>query len=75
MDNSVDVLEWPNSLNPTLDSILIKHLWKDLRMSVLQQSPSSQSLGGSAERNIPKSVCAELLVSYPREVKYMKIKK
>lgn len=74
MDNSVDVLEWPSSLNPTLDSTLSKHLWKDLRMSVLQQSPSSQS-GGSAERNIPKSVCAKLLASYPKEVKYMKIKK
>ena len=67
-DNFVNVLEWP-SQSPDLNPV--KHLWRDLKMSVYRRSSNLTELEWicSEERHkIPKSRCANLVASYPRRL-------
>jgi transposase len=68
-DQSLNVLEWP-SQSPDLNPI--KHLWRDLEISVQQRSPSTltelERICREEWEKLPKYMCAKLLVSYPRKL-------
>ena len=68
-DDSVNVLKWP-SQSPDLNPI--KHLWRDLKTAVHQQSPSNptelERICREACQKIPKSRFAKLATSCPRRL-------
>jgi transposase len=68
-DKSLNVLEWPSQsleLNP------IKHLWRDLKIAVLQNSPSNltelERICREEWEKLPKYRCSKLVASYPRRL-------
>ena len=69
-DKSLNVLEWP-SQSPELN--LIKQLWRDLKISVRQLSPSNlaelERICREEWETLPKYRCAKLVASYPRRLK------
>ena len=69
-DESLNVLEWP-SQSP--DSNPIEHLWRDLKITVQQHSPSNltefERICREEWEKLPKYSCAKLVVSYPRRLK------
>ena len=64
---SLNVLEWPCQC-PDLN--LIEHLWRDLKIAVMQPSPSNLTVLERICRDywekLPKYRCAKLVASYPR---------
>lgn len=66
---SLNVLEWPTQ-SPRLKPI--KHLWRDLKMSVHSCLPSNlMELERTCHEEwdkLPKSSCAELIEMYPRRL-------
>jgi hypothetical protein len=68
-DKSLNVLEWP-SLSPYLNQI--KHLWRDLKITVQRHSPSNLSelerICREEYEKLPKYRCAVLVASYPRRL-------
>ncbi|KAG2457260.1 TCB1 transposase, partial [Polypterus senegalus] len=68
-NNSVTVLEWP-SQSPDLNPI--EHLWRDLKMAVVQRLPSNltelEMICKEEWQRIPKSRCEKLVASFPRRL-------
>ena len=66
-DKSLNVLEWPRQ-SPDLNPI--EHLWRDLKITVQQCSPSNltepQRICREEWQKLPKYMCAKLVASYPR---------
>ena len=69
-DKSLNVLEWPSQnlqLNP------IEHLWRDLKIAVLQRSPFNLTELKRSSRGewnkLPKYSWAKLVASYPIRLK------
>ena len=69
-DKSLNILELP-SQSPDLNPI--EHLWRDLKIAVQQRSPSNLTTLERTCREewekLPKYMCAQLVVSYPRRLK------
>ncbi|XP_061539192.1 transposable element Tcb1 transposase isoform X1 [Phycodurus eques] len=68
-DNCVNVLEWP-SKSPDLNPI--EHLWRDVKMAVRRQSPSSlmelECFCKEEWVKLPKDRCAQLVASYSKRL-------
>jgi hypothetical protein len=66
---SLNVLEW-SSQSPDLN--LIKHLWRDLKISVQRHSPSNltefERICREEWEIVPKYRCSNLVASYPRRL-------
>ena len=69
-DKSLNVLEWP-SQSPDLN--LIKHLCRDLKISVQQHSPFNltelERICREECETLPKYRCANLVAPHPRRLK------
>ena len=67
---SLNVLEWASQ---SLDLNSIEHLWRDLKIVMLQRSPTNQTglerMCREEWEKLPKYRIAKLVASYPRRLK------